>query len=449
MARPRPPHLCTCSVAARIAGAAGLLWLGLAPAAAVSGEEASLARQQLHFDSPLAVKIDYPRPGARLPKVPGCGAYVAGHAGPRRFDVVLVIDTSASTADPSGADIDGDGMVGRAYLDGAGRQHNTDPGDSVMAAEVAAARQLLRELDAESTRAGVVSFAGREPGPFEWLSRAKPSAKTWHALSSDHDSVEPALASLARHEPEGSTDMAAAIDEAVAGFGLPDATRRGVVMLFTDGYPTLPHGPREEAKNVMAVLDAANRARAAGVAIHTFAIGREAIEWPLALVETSERTGGVFTPVRHPADLVDMVQHTSVGDLRSVTLRNATTGETAWPFVISPDGAFHGFVPLVPGANDIEVKAGATRGDAMRHVVPLALEAGATPAPVPKQLVARRTRLLEECLRYAKQKRRAAEAARAEQVRRRLAAEIERERAAAHERAAAQRKRLELDIERR
>jgi hypothetical protein len=374
---------------------------------------------------------------------------VAGRAGVGRFDVVLVIDTSASTADPSGADIDGDGTLGRAWLDDTGGHHNSDAGDSILTAEVVAARQLLAEFDAGSTRAGVVSFAGKERGPFAWLPLAESSALTRHALSNDYAAVDRSLTALLSHEPEGSTDMAAAIDEAVAGFGTPDATRRRLVMFFTDGYPTLPYGPNQEAKNVIAVLDAANRARAAGVEIHTFAIGGEAVKWPLALMEISERTGGVFTPVRHPVDLVDTVQHAGVGDLSTVTLRNATTGHGAWPFATSPDGAFHGFVPLVPGANQLEVNAVATRGAEVRKVTRLVLAADAAPLPLPTQLQPRYTRLLEECLGYAKRRRRAAEATHAEQVRRRLEGEIELERASARERAEAQRKRLELEVDRR
>lgn len=431
---------------ARCAGAAAL-FCGLASSGA-RAQETPLARHQLQLESRLAVEIHYPKPGVRLPAARGCGVYVAGRAGVRNFDVALVIDTSASTADPSGADIDGDGVIGRAWLDDTGHHHNSDADDSILAAEVAAARQLLLELDSASTRAGVVSFAGSEPGPLAWLVGREAAAHTLHALSDDYAAVDAALAGLLARGPEGSTDMAAAIHEAVAGFAAPDATRRRLVMFFTDGYPTLPYGPRQEAKNVLAVLEAANRARAAGVEIHTFAIGRDAVEWPLALIETSERTGGVFTPVRHPADLVDLVQHAGVGDLRSVTLRNVSTGEVAWPFSMSPDGAFQGFVPLKPGRNELEVNAVATRGAEVRRVVPLVLDANAAPVPVPAELLPRQTRLLEECLRHATRSRRAAEATAAEQARRQLELEMESERRAARERAEAQRKRLELDVER-
>lgn len=425
------------------------VWLGgISAAGPARAEEAPLARQHLQLESRLGVAIHYPRADMRLPPAPGCGVYVSGRAGVRLFDVVLVIDTSASTADPSGADIDGDGVVGRAWLDEIGEHHNSDGGDSIMAAEVAAARQLVRELDAETTHVGVVTFAGEERGPLAWLTRPGPSARTRHALSRNYTAVDQTLAALLSHQPAGSTDIAAAIDQAVANFGPPDPKKRRLVMFFTDGFPTLPHGPRQEANNVIAVLDAARRARGAEVEVHTFAIGREAVEWPLALIETAGRTGGVFTPVRHPADLVDMVTHAGVGDLQRVTLRNATTGVKAWPFAISPDGAFHGFVPLAQGKNELEVSATSTIGVEARRAIAVMLDPNSESEQVPASLVRRQTRLLEECLRFTKRKRRAAEATRTEQVRRRLEVEIERGRREARERAEQQRKRLDLDVDR-
>ena len=64
------------------------------------------------------------------------------------------------------------------------------------------------------------------------------------------------------------------------------------------------------------------------------------------------------------------------------------------------------------------------------------------------KLERRKTALLEDCLRYATRRRRAAEASKAEEFRRKLAAEMDEERKRARERAAEQRKRLDLDVER-
>ena len=107
----------------------------------------------------MELDIEYPPEGAVVGSS-ACGVFVAGRALAMRgmlqkFDVAIVIDTSASTSGPAEADINGNGTIGKVYggafgsVFGAGL---TDPGDSILAAEVAAARQLLRGLDTRSTR---------------------------------------------------------------------------------------------------------------------------------------------------------------------------------------------------------------------------------------------------------------------------------------------------------
>ena len=65
------------------------------------------------------------------------GRAIAHHGELRSFDVVLVIDTSRSTVDPTGADINGNGIVGKPRLGQIGSMFDvgsTDPGDSILAA---------------------------------------------------------------------------------------------------------------------------------------------------------------------------------------------------------------------------------------------------------------------------------------------------------------------------
>jgi predicted ribosome quality control (RQC) complex YloA/Tae2 family protein len=66
---------------------------------------------------------------------------------------------------------------------------------------------------------------------------------------------------------------------------------------------------------------------------------------------------------------------------------------------------------------------------------------------VPADLVLAHNSLLEECLETVKAVRMQAERERAEQVRRQLRDEIERERARARERASEQRKQLQLEVD--
>jgi len=396
--------------------------------------------------------VEYPRDGSVVPEARGCGTYVAGWAGATRFDVIFVIDTSKSTRDPSGADIDGDFSIGRARLDESGQFENSDAGDSILAAEIAAARELLHGLHPANTRVGIVAFSGSPSRPLEWLFPRSPSAVTVQSLTLDHAAVGDAFDRLAKQKPEGSTNMAAGIDRALADFETPGGVdalaleRKRLILFFTDGYPTLPFGPEAEAENIGAVLEAAARAREAGARIHAYAIGVSALESPMAVVEMAARTGGAFTPVRHPADLVDMVRHAVPGEPR-LSLRNTTTGDEAFPFSAAPDGAFHGFVRLARGRNRLEIRAAPGGAPAQVETLDLDLDPNAPPSALPENLVSRRVALLEECLAGLKRLTLEAERERAERLRKRLAEEIERERRRARERAEAQRKQLELHVE--
>jgi Mg-chelatase subunit ChlD len=417
-------------------------------------------RSELPDETRLRIDIEVPPEGALI-RDSACGVFVAGRALALRgeahqFDVVIVIDTSRSTIEPAGADIDGDGLVGRAELAPVGSTFEvrcSDPGDAILAAEVAAARALLRSLDPRSTRVALVGFAGALPDEGRGLFR-RPPAETLEPLTADFARVERALDALAAHEPDGSTHMAAGIERALGELlGLPGARSepRGrsekIVFFFTDGRPTLPYGPAREADNAREVLLAADRAREAQIRLHSFAIGPEALDGPVAAVEMAERTGGTFTPVRHPADLIEVVGETSFANLEEVALRSLTTGAPAEHFRRTADGAWAGFVRGPAGANRIEVRARASDGVEAVRELEVRLGPEGTPPTVPPDLVVAHNRLLDECLRTLKDLNLQAERVRAEQVRRALLEEIERERARARERSAEQRKQLELDLD--
>jgi len=104
-------------------------------------------------------------------------------------------------------------------------------------------------------------------------------------------------------------------------------------------------------------------------------------------------------------------------------------------------------VKLQPGTNVIEVLANASDGTASTRTLEVSMRAGEPTPQVPDELAAQRNWLLEECLRDVKKVRLTAEQERAEQVRKDLMVEIERERANARKRAEDQRKRLELGVE--
>ena len=65
-------------------------------------------------------------------------------------------------SDPAGVEVNGNGVVGEHRF---GPFGITDPGDSILAAEVAAVQTLLDQLDPRTTRVGVVTFGG-DSSPF-------------------------------------------------------------------------------------------------------------------------------------------------------------------------------------------------------------------------------------------------------------------------------------------
>lgn len=387
------------------------------------------------------------------------GAFVTGRALAlagefKHFDVMIVVDTSGSTFEPTGADVNGNGVVGTATFGGIFGIGSTDPGDSVLAAEVAAAYQLLEGLDPRSTRVGLVTFAGMPQDGGLFAGQPPPAAITEEPLTTDYDRVRRALAAVMQRGPAGATHMAAGADQATVelrglrgALSQPDPKSEKIVLFLTDGQPTLPAGPGYDSVNVGAVLRAAERARRAGVRFHAFAIGPEALAGPVAAVELAARTGGYFTPVRRPGDIVQVVEQVRFSNVESVTLRNLSTGETARQTIVNSDGSFGSLVPLQSGLNRIEVMAKADDGSTAKEVVQVTYAPGTAAAVVPRELVPLRNRLLEQKLVELRRERTEVEVRAVEETRKELALEMERERAKAQEAADRQRKELKLDVE--
>lgn len=429
------------------------------PAARTPSGGALLGRATQGTARPIWVEIEHPSDEAVVSDP--LGAFVAGRAlAPRgdfrRIDVVVVIDTSGSTREPTGVDVNENGVVGKPQLGALGglfELGSTDAGDSILAAEVAAARHLLRSLDPRSTRVGLVTFAG-ESSSGGFFGRRPPASLTEVELTTEFARVEEALDRVLERGPRGSTHMAAGVDQAtIELLGLrgarsePDPQAEKVVLFLTDGRPTLPYGPGFESDNVKSVLRAAERGARSGVQVHTFGIGAEALEGPIALVELATRTDGIFTPVRDPGNLVDVIEHVDFANVESIRVENRTTGEPAEPVVKNPDGTFAALVPMRAGPNRIEVTARASDGSEASSQVVVQYAPDGPAAAVPPPLVAQHNRLLEQRLLELKRDRLQLERTEAEKARKELLIEIQREREEARERADRQRKELELKVE--
>jgi hypothetical protein len=420
------------------------LMLMLAASAARGSERAS-----------LLLELETPAPGAVIGGDQGL-AFVSGqalvlHGGYRGFDIVFVIDTSATTADPAGSDVDGDGRVSspQAEVLGPGFDRilpvSNDRGDTILAAEIQAVRTLLGQLDPRTTRVGLVSFAGdRDPSTLD--------ASTEAALTAEYDQVEAALARILRRGPKGQTNMVdgmnLALGELMGTQSARSSAREGVrriIMFLTDGHPTLPLG--DDLQNAKLAIERAGRARQLDVRVDTYALGAEALGEPLAAVEMALVTGGVFTPVMRPSDLETVFEELSFADIETLELTNRTNGTPARRLQRNADGSFAALLALQEGPNVLELHARASDGSESRRQVQVTWTPAGQVQPLDARQLAAKNRLLESELLELRRRNVDIEADRDEKIRAALREEIVRERRKAEAKAAEARKRLEIEVE--
>jgi len=176
----------------------------------------------------------------------------------KSLDVVIAIDVSKSTSFPSLRDVDGDGRVGETplwlYRDPQRfnssyspdpDSYSTDPDDSVLALELAAARVLAHDLYKSGADVGIVSFSGDvDPSTAVPLDPTQPDAWVLSELGSNIDELDSALNEILVRGPHGATNMGAAVSTSA---GLLDREHSNpadqVIVVLTDGMPTLPVSP--------------------------------------------------------------------------------------------------------------------------------------------------------------------------------------------------------------
>jgi len=283
----------------------------------------------------------------------GSGAY-------RAVDIVIAIDLSESTFYPSGADVDLDGttgeIVGRGArsVSGAYRpidRWTTDPDDTIVRAELEAARRLVRRLAlGDWARVGIVTFTGQ--------------AKVLAPVG------EPAAALEALNDIRASLDLTgtnigAAVHRSLAA--LRNAPARGerqqIVLVLSDGQPTMPT-PGIHARSY--ALNSAKRAARHGVPVYGFALGDQSDARSHVLQDMAEATGGKFVAVEHVADVVDHLPYTDFAGIEAVDIHNVTTGSDGRAVRIFADGSFDGFVQLAAGPNLVEITVRTSSGREIR-----------------------------------------------------------------------------------
>jgi hypothetical protein len=331
----------------------------------------------------VRVVVESPAPGQVVEEIVHqariVGSAFAAGDEPRTYDVMLVVDVSYSTRAASGADVDGDRTVGvnprfellppGAFPDDV---LSTDPEDSVLFAEVKAAKALLDGLDPRRVRVGVVSFSG-EVDPVTGLRKRFDQQDAWleAALTRDYAAVRRVLDAIVSRGAHGATNFAAGLRLAIRELaGLsgsqsePDPQARRVILFLTDGQPTFPVGKGNDSDpgDAEAAIRAAELARKAGITINTYAMGGDALRYPKVVTEMARVTLGNYTPVQNPGDIIVLLQGVSFANVEDVVFTNLTTGDFSTDVRLSPDGSFAGFVPVREGPNRVRVSALASDG---------------------------------------------------------------------------------------
>src|SRR5205814_3016581 len=121
-------------------------------------------------------------------------------------------------------------------------------------------------------------------------------------------------------------------------------------------------GKAADTEDTTLAINAARLAGKAGIKVHVFALGEEALSYPRAATGIAAESGGTYTPVSRPADVLAVIENISVVGVDYVQIVNQTMGQKATQLRLAADGFFSSAVPVVEGRNQIEVIARASDG---------------------------------------------------------------------------------------
>jgi hypothetical protein len=290
----------------------------------------------------------------------------------------------------------------------------TDPDDTILHAEIAAARALVRSLNAQRARVGLITFSGDvDPATHRMRAPNQKNAQLQEPLTGDFARVEGALARVLARGPHGATDFSAGIRLAtteLAGLsGAVSAPGSGhkVMLFLTDGTPSFPIGLDnvEDAGDLEAAVNAAKIAREAGIRINTYALGTNALGRPVAATEVARVTLGSFTPVAEPGAIVAALQSVNFANVEDVAVVNLTLKEDTPDVRLNPDGTFQAFVPVRAGTNRVLVNAVATDGSVANVELAFSFEVAQSEGAMRERELAELRRLNTELLRHVEAER--------------------------------------------
>jgi Mg-chelatase subunit ChlD len=353
------------------------LWLWLIPVAVWSNSA---------WGAEPKVQVLSPQDGSRITQEQNTILVSGKVASPTvrspNVDILLIIDVSGSTSLYAGVDLgdlaqppnnSGSASFPRPQISFGGFGFGQPPArnlrNSILAAEVAASRRLLAQLNSQTTRVGVITFSE--------------GARLLQPLTHDFDQVRRALDDILGAGPYGGTNMVEGIRMGITelmGLGTSEKRTDAIKVEFflTDGFPSLPigGGKRVTPEDTHLAINAARLAGKAGIKVHVFALGEEALSYPAAAVGIAKESGGTYTPVSRPADVLAVVENISVVGVDYVQIVNQTTAQKATELRLAADGFFSSAVPVVEGRNQIDVFARASDGTTGRHSITVYYQAG-------------------------------------------------------------------------
>ena len=337
------------------------------------------------WSTDLTVQIRSPKDESTITQeqayilVGGKAEVQTGRAG--YVDIFLVIDVSASTALYAGIDFSEFSRLPNSYVTTRmviGRipsNCSIGPGShnlriSTFASEIVASRRLLSQLNPATTRVGVITFGD--------------DASLRQPLTHDFEQVLSALDLIYKRGPSGLTNMVDAIllgTEELLGKGESKKYLDSIktLVFLTDGFPTLPS--RDCRSGTQAdtdlTINAARQAGNLGISVHVFALGEEALSNPRAAVGIARESGGTYTAVTRPSDVLAVVDKLSAVGVDSIQVTNETIQQESLQSRLAADGFFASAVPVVEGLNRIQVLGRASDGSLARDIVTVKYQPGA------------------------------------------------------------------------